>query len=408
MRRLAQLLALPDFRRLWLAQIGSNFGDSLTSLSLLILVQRITGSTVAIAGLLISITLPSLLFSLVSGVYVDRFDRKRMMVISDVLRAVLVLGFVFAQTLAYLPVIYVLAFLQAGIGTLFLPARSALLPAVVGEERLLEANSISQTTRIIFSVLGTGAAGVLASLSASFTVAFVIDSVTFAMSALLTSRIRTSGTPEQGAAGQMWRDMVDGLGIMWASRPLRGVLLSLAMAMLGLGAVNVLMVPFLIGDLQLSEALFGALELAQVAGMVLSGGAVAVLASKLRPSMLVSLGLVGVGLGVGLLAGVRSIGQLLVLLFFVGLSVGPTQAGVSTLSQTLVEDSMRGRVGGVLNSLISGATIVSMGAAGVAAAAVGTRGVFVAAGVLAGTSGVLGVWLFHGLSTTERLPTESV
>jgi MFS family permease len=368
----------------------------------MILIQRLTGSTVALAGLMIAITLPSLIFSVISGVYVDRFDRKTTMIVSDTIRAIVVLGFLFVQSEALVPVIYALAFTQAAIGTLFNPSRSAWLPSIVGEEKLLAANSVSQTSRIIFNVLGTATAGILASLSTSLSVAFVVDSLTFLTSALLITRIRTSGKPQRGEKGRVWSEMVSGFGVMLSSRPLKGVLISLTVAMFGIGAVNVLIVPMLIDDLQVSEAFFGAVEASQVIGMVISGAAVAALARKLRPSTLVSIGLIGVGVAVGAIAGISAIWHLMILLFFVGLSVGPAQAGVSTLSQTLVEDSMRGRVGGVLNALISGATVLSMGLAGVAAAAIGTRNVFLAAGAFSVVAGLLAFWFFNGLSESEE------
>jgi MFS family permease len=141
--------------------------------------------------------------------------------------------------------------------------------------------------------------------------------------------------------------------------------------------------------------------------MVVSGTLVAVLAARLRPSNLVSLGLVGVGIFIGAIAGATAIWHLLILLFFVGLSVGPVQAGANTLSQTLIEDSMRGRVGGALNTLISAANITSMGLAGLAAAAIGVRNVFLASGCLVLFSGVLAFWLFRELrETPDVAPAE--
>jgi MFS family permease len=87
----------------------------------------------------------------------------------------------------------------------------------------------------------------------------------------------------------------------------------------------------------------------------------------------------------------------MVLLFLVGLSVGPVQAGANTLSQTLIEDSMRGRVGGALSTLVSAANVASMGLAGVAAAAIGTRNVFLVSGGVVFLAGVLALWLFREL-----------
>jgi MFS family permease len=396
--QLRQLLRIKDYRYLWSAQVLSDFGDSLTNLTLLILIQRLTGSTVALAGLMISIALPTLVFGTLAGVYVDRLDRRKAMLISDLARALVVLGFLFARSAELVPVIYAIAFVQAGIGTVFNPARAAFLPAVVGTEKLLAANSVSQTSRIVFNLLGTGVAGILAAVGDTLAPAFMVDSATFLISFLLISRIRTSGVPQESdEESRVWAQMKSGFRVMISSRPLRAVLVSLSVTMLGLGAVNVLFVPFLIEDLMVSEAFLGAIEASQVAGLVISGTVVAVLATKLRPSILVSLGLVGVGVFVGAISGVTAVWQLMILLFFVGLSVGPVQAGANTLSQTLIEDSMRGRVGGALNTLISAANVTSIGLAGVAAAAIGTRNVFLASGALVLVSGILAFWLFREL-----------
>ncbi|MFZ0013890.1 MAG: MFS transporter [Acidimicrobiia bacterium] len=408
MSQIRRLLDIRDFRYLWTAQVLSDFGDNLTYLTLLILIQRLTGSTVALAGLLIAIALPTLVFGTLAGVYVDRFDRRKAMMLADLSRAIVVLGFVFVRTEELVPLIYAIAFLQAAIGTVFNPARAAFLPAVVGKEKLLAANSVSQTSRIIFNLLGTGAAGVLAAVGSTLAPAFIIDSATFFTSFLLISRIRTSGVPKKvGEPSHVWSEMKAGFRVMIDSRPMRAVLISLSVTMLGLGAVNVLFVPFLTADLMVSEAFLGAVEASQVAGMVISGTVVAVLATRLRPSNLVSLGLVGVGVFIGAISGVGAIWQIMVLLFFVGLSVGPVQAGANTLSQTLIDDSMRGRVSGALNTLLSAANVVSMGLAGVAAAAIGTRNVFLASGLLVLGSGVLALWLFRDLrSSTGPEPAQ--
>ena len=397
MSQLRELLKIRDFRYLWTAQVLSDFGDNLTFMTLLILIQRLTGSTVALAGVMVAVALPTLIFGTLAGVYVDRIDRKKAMMFSDLLRALVVLGFLFVDSPEMVPLIYVIAFVQAAIGTLFNPARAAFLPAVVGTENLLAANSVSQTSRIIFNLLGTGAAGILAAVSATLAPAFIVDSATFFTSFLLISRIRTSGVPEKATEARVWVEMKAGFRVMVGSRPLRAVMISLSVTMLGLGAVNVLFVPFLLEDLAVSEAFLGAIEASQVAGMVISGALVAVLAARLRPSNLVSLGLIAVGLFVGAVSGAQAVWQVMILLFFVGVSVGPVQAGANTLSQTLIEDSMRGRVGGALNTLMSAANITSMGLAGLAAAAIGTRNVFLASGCVVLLSGVLAYTLFREL-----------
>lgn len=406
MSQLKALLGIRDFKLLWLAQIASDFGDNLTFFTLLILIQRLTGSTVALAGLMVAIALPTLIFGVLSGVLVDRIDRRRAMLVSDLLRAVVVLMFLFVRSPDLVPAIYAIAFVQASIGTVFNPARAAFLPAVVGEENLLAANSVSQTSRIVFNLLGTGTAGLIAAWSDTLAPAFILDSATFLASFLLIRGIRTSGRPEEHASAQVWAEMKEGFSTMLASRPLRAVMVALSVTMLGLGAVNVLFVPFLIEGLEVSEAFLGLVEASQVAGLVLSGTVVAALATRLRPSLLVSSGLVGIGVFIALVSGAAAIWHVMVLLFAVGISVGPVQAGANTLSQTLIVDSMRGRVGGALNTLVSAANVVSMGLAGLAAAALGTRNVFLLSGLVVVSAGVLAFWLFRELRRKPAPPAE--
>lgn len=406
MNDLRELLRIRDFRYFWTAQVLSDFGDNLTFLTLMILIQRLTGSTVALAGLMVAITVPALVFGALSGVLVDRVDRKKAMLVSDIIRGVVVLCFLFVRSPDMLPMIYLIAFVQASVGTVDNPARSAFLPALVGEERLLAANSVSQTSRIIFNLLGTAAAGIFAASFDTLGPAFVVDSMTFFASFLLVTRIRTSGKPEKSVESKVWAEMKEGFAVMSSSRPLRAVIGSLSVTMLGLGAVNVLFVPFLIEDLAVSEAFLGVVEASQVVGLVVSGAVVAVLAARLRPANLVSLGLMCVGGFVALISTTDAVWQVMILLVFVGLSVGPVQAGANTLSQTLVEDAMRGRVSGAVNTLLSAANVTSMGLAGVAAAAVGTRNVFLLCGGLVLLSGFLAFGLMRELRTAPSLAAE--
>ena len=90
--------AAPDFRRLWAAQGISDLGDGLTMLTLMLLVNQLTGSTLALAAVAIALAIPPLTIGLVAGTYADRWDRRRIMLVSDSLRAVVVLGFVFIDS----------------------------------------------------------------------------------------------------------------------------------------------------------------------------------------------------------------------------------------------------------------------------------------------------------------------
>ena len=125
------LLRLADFRRLYLAQAISDIGDGMTYLALFLLVLDLTGSTAAIALMSILVALPPVTIGLFAGAYADRHDRRRIMLVSDTLRAVVVLAMLLVAREAAIPALFALACLQAVIGTFFAPARMAMLPRVV-------------------------------------------------------------------------------------------------------------------------------------------------------------------------------------------------------------------------------------------------------------------------------------
>lgn len=387
------LFAIRDFRLLWAGHATSSLGDAVTNLALLLTTQRLTGSVSAVAATAIAIALPQLMIGMPAGVFVDRWDRRSVMIASDFLRGLLVLGFVFVTSADRMWLMWAVAFAQAAVGTFFNPARGALVPSIVGPERLMAANSLSESTRIVFGVIGTGIAGVYAGLAETLTVLFMLDSATFVASALLETRIRTSGRPERHGSKALVAELVEGLRIITATRPLIGVLVGAGVAMFGLGAVNVLMVPFVVEDLGVAETWFGVLEAAQVTSMVAAGALLATLAGRARPRVILSIGLAGAGAVVAAVGMVTEVWQLVVALFLVGWFVTPLQASAHTILQREVDPSMLGRAGAGFSTVSTTANVASMALAGTAAAFMGVRGVFVAAGVLTITAGALALAL---------------
>ena len=404
-----QLLAIRDFRLLFIGQAMSNWGDGLTTITLLILTQRLTGSAAAVAGTAIAVALPQLLLGMLAGVYVDRWDRRRVMIASDIARGVLVLGFILVGSADRLWLLYVVAFLQAAVGTFFNPAKGAIIPRIVGRERLLAANSMMETARVVFSLLGTAAAGLWAGFGDVLWPIFLVDSLTFIVSAGFEKAITTPSRAERAdGASKVLTEMVSGIRAAISNRILVGILVGAGVLMFGLGAVNVLLVPFVVDELGVSEAWFGALEGSQVASMVASGALVAAIAAKVKPTAVVSLALAGIGLVIAAIALVSAPWQLMIVLFAVGWFVTPLQASVSTLVQSEVPDDMRGRIGSALGTVIGSTNVASMALAGVAAAMIGTRGVFVLSGIFALVAGVLTVWLFRGVAPAVAAPEATI
>lgn len=399
------LLRNRDFRLLWLGQSISNFGDSMTNLALLLLVNHLTGSTAALATMAIVLALPTLTFGLLAGVYVDRWDRKRVMVVSDLIRGVLVLGFILVDTPEKLWLLYLIGFVQASIGTFFNPARSALIPNLIPREGLLAANSLTQMTQIIFGLLGAGAAGALIDAFDVYWPAFVIDAVTFFAALTLVAFIRyqrpTAPQKDPVSPKMILGELAGGLRITFGNRVLAGTILALAVTMLGLGAVNVLLVPLIVNDLQIPETWFAGVEFAQVSAMLLSGAVIVGLAAKFKPTQILAVSFVGVGVTIGLLSGVSAVWQLLAILFGAGLFITPLQAATQTIAQTAVPDEVRGRTGAANNAVITTANLISMAAAGVLADAIGVRTVFIVSGVVVASAGLIAGLMFRGVEMPQ-------
>jgi MFS family permease len=399
------VLRIPDYRRLFVAQAISDVGDGLTLLTLLLVVNQLTHSTAALAIMSIAIALPPVTIGLVAGAYADRLDRRRIMLVSDSLRSVLVLGFVATATLANLPFLYVLAFVQASIGTFFSPARSALIPRVVPSEGLLAANSMSQISRVIATLVGTGLAGLILGVTGQVWPSFVIDALTFLASVAIVLGVnREIGKPDPAAAdshGTIGSSVGDGLRAIGRSRTLLATVVGLSVAMLGMGAINVLFVPFLLNVLHETPAWSGPLEGAQTLSMILAGGLVAALASRLKATTILTASLVGVALVVGLFALAPNVWVLMVLLFAAGWFVTPLQASATTLFQTSAPDAVRGRVFAAVQACMSTTTIISTAAAGVLADLMGVRVVVGLGGIVVGI-GALTAWLLFSTDPQPR------
>lgn len=178
-----------DFRLLWLGQVISQLGDWFDTIAIFTLVLRLTGSGRAVGLVLVARFLPSVVLGPLSGVLADRFNRRHIMIASDAVRAVVVLGFLFVRRPEHLPLLYALTILQLAFSAFFEPARSAAVPSVVRERDLVTANTISSVTWSAMLTLGAAIGGPVTEWFGT-DAAFVIDSLTYVVSALLIASLR--------------------------------------------------------------------------------------------------------------------------------------------------------------------------------------------------------------------------
>jgi MFS transporter, DHA3 family, macrolide efflux protein len=398
------ILRIPDYRKLLGGQVVSDIGDGITFLLLLLVINELTGSTAALALMAIAEAVPQFTVGLAAGVYVDRWNRRSVMLAADLIRAVIVLLFAVVATLGIVPLLYVLGFVQSSVSTFFRPARGAMLPRIVPPGGLPAANSLAQASQVLGSVIGAGIAGLIFSAFGSGALGFAIDALTFLVSLAFISRIpaavgRIRAADEEASERRdVRRSLAEGLAIVRGSRALTGSLIAAAVSMLGLGAVNVLFVPLLVNDLRVDPAWMAGIEFAQVSAMLMAAGVVAILARRLAPTTIITLGLVGISVCIGAMAGVGEVWQVMALLFVVGWMVTPLQAMLQTIVQTASTDATRGRVVSILQASMSTASVASMAVGGVFGDLIGIRGVYFAAGIIVLVAAGISALLFRGTS----------
>jgi MFS family permease len=178
-----------SFRQLWLGQVVSQMGDWFDTIALYTIILNLTGSGRDVGLLLVARFLPSFLFGPLSGVVADRFSRRTIMIVSDVLRAFVVLGFLFVRRADQLWIVYVLTVFQLGLSTFFEPAKTAAIPSIVEDRELVAANAISSVTWSVMLTLGAAIGGVITGWFGT-DVAFILDALSYLLSAALIASIR--------------------------------------------------------------------------------------------------------------------------------------------------------------------------------------------------------------------------
>ena len=221
-----------DFRNLWFAQVVSELGDWFSIIAIFNLLLELTHRAQSLGWFLIVIHLPTAIVGPVAGILVDRLDRKRLMIITDLVRAALLLGYLFIQRADQIWIVYLIAALEVSMMTLFEPARTASIPNVCRKEELVAANALGSVTWSAMLTIGAALGGfVAAAFGRQF--CFVIDSLSFVLSAFLIGKVNIPRSAYPGAAyttlgpalASGLRDMRDGFRYMKANPPVSALLL---------------------------------------------------------------------------------------------------------------------------------------------------------------------------------------
>jgi len=391
-RAIRQALGQRGLRLLLAAGLISLTGDWIMRIGLAYYVYALTGSTLASATMLLASFVPQIVLSSVAGVFADRWDSKRTMIISNLLLAAGLLPLLAVHRADQAWVIYVVTAWEGCVQQFFIPAQQSLLPSLTEDSYLVTANALNGQASDISRLAGSAAGGVLAAAGGLAALTFA-DFASFVLASALIARIpparRTgSGTVARKSPGarlaQLRTEWAEGLSLAALHRVLRVILIFLAVASVGEGIMGTLFAPFVRSVLHGSSQVYGFIVSAQAVGGIAGGLIAASIGHRVRASRLFGWGAVAFGavdLMLFLYPLVRvTVSPAIVLMAVVGVPGALMLTGALTLVQRHTSDTNRGRFFGAFGA-VEGIAIVS-----------GT----IAAGFLGQTAGIIPVLAAQG------------
>jgi DHA3 family macrolide efflux protein-like MFS transporter len=393
-----ELLQNHDFRLLWIGQLLSQIGDQCMLIAAITLISNLSSSPLAMLIPAISMAIPQIVFGLVGGVVADRWNRKLVMIGSDVLRGLIVLCVLLISSAQQLWILYLVAAGLALVGVFFYPARNAVIPNLVPAGLLLAANGLIQGSYIIGLIVGPVIAG--AAVELWMPSAIIFDSVTFFASAIVITVMNIPQTAPEGSytaeENSVWEDMKAGLNFICHSRALSQVLVVTAVATLGIGAIVLLAIPHLKAQLKASGLEYGIAMSMLGLGSVLGGLMVSRLSRRLSTSAIVGGMLILAGVAIIAFAFAPNYTVVLISITIIGACVVMARGALDTISQALSPDPVRGRVQSAVNLLVVAATAVAEGLSAVLGTLMGVQAVFAAAGIMTALTGVATIFVLRG------------
>ncbi len=394
-----------NFLALWLGQLVSKVGDNFAVVAALVLINELAARTgLAVVVVAIALTLPQL-FALVSGVFVDRFSRKVLMISTDLLRAGVVLLPLLIQRPGHLYILYLTAFLLMALSAVFIPARNASIPNMVPEAHLLTANALIQATELLSLIVGASLATLIISLTSTST-AFVIDSITFGISAILLITVRIPPGPLHSPPAatavpvselrRFWKGFTDGIRYITGNSLLLQLMAITTAATLGLSATVLLAAAYFKDLLGVSSEYIGLLQATEGLGMAAGAVLISIYASWARSRQIVSITMIILGGGILVFALAPLYWLVLVGALVVGLCIVSARTTLAAMTQALVPDSQRGRVESAMVTVIGIGTMGALIMAGILGDLVGPTSVFVFTGVVVLAAGIASIFTLRG------------
>ncbi|GAA1654640.1 MFS transporter [Actinoplanes couchii] len=397
-----------DVRYLAGANLVSSTGDWLLRTGLAYQVYALTGSTAASATAVLAALIPRTLLGPIAGVYADRWDRRRTVIVTNLLLGACLLPLAAVHGPGQVWILYLVLAAQSGLALLFSTAEAALVPALVGDGDLVTANSLNGQARDVARLAGAALGGLVAGFGGVGLLA-AVSAGAYAVAAALLSLIRVTRTGTPAAERRhLIREGLDGLRIAMSTRTLRTIMVFTVVTGIGEAVMSTLMAPFVHDVLHGSARTYGTIMAAQAVGGITGGLITTMFGHRFPPRLLlgggtVAFGLVDLALFLYPLVS-PSPWPAVVLMVVAGLPGALMIAGLMTVFQTATDDSHRGRVFGTLLTLDSLAMLAGTAVAGTLGDRLGIVPVITIQGIGLCTAGLMVLLLLPRTTAPSTRP----
>ena len=386
-----------DYRLMLSAGLISLIGDWLLRTGLAFQVYVLTGSTLASGGLLLASFVPPVVLGSLAGVFVDRWDRRKTMIVTNVLNALVLLPLLAVRDESAIWIVYGVVLAQSCLQQFFSPAEQSLVPVLVDSEQLVTANALNGQIRDIARLVGAALGGVLAALG-GLTLLALADAGTFLIAVVLIAGMRhrrtataheddeaTAAEQAGGAIRRLRAEWTEGLRLCVAGQAMRLLFVFCLVTGVGEGIMSTLFAPFVSSELGGDGTAYGLIVSSQAIGGIVGGLVAAAIGSRLPAATMWGVGAFFFGLVDLTLFCYPLFSDSLIPAFacmiVVGLPGAFTVAGMMTVFQNLTQDGTRGRIFGAITATESVAVLVGITSAGFLGDAVGIIPVLVFQGL---------------------------
>jgi DHA3 family macrolide efflux protein-like MFS transporter len=382
-----------NFFLIWIGQSISLFGDYLYIIAMMWWVLEKTGSTAAMATVAICSSLPTIILGPFAGTYADRVDKRKLLILMDLGRGVIICIPGILYFLNYLQVwhIFIIAALLSSMSIFFNPALNSFIPQMVDKEKLVRANSISQMSNNLSGIPGPALGGVLVALLGAGTV-MLLDALSFFISslAIFFVRIKTEKASVLMVRKKFTDDLLEGLNFIRTERGILGLVILFSLLNFFVAPVGVL-IPLMVKNiLNMGAEGFGVLGSSISVGMVLGSLFLGMIGGVRSKGSFITTGIIVAGAFLALFGISESFWTSIFLLGGCGFGVSFANILVPAVFQTKIPHEKQGRVFGTLGTISGGLRPISLALIGVLGGLLHIQmiiffsGVFIALGGLGG------------------------